>query len=132
MSHLLAPDVALRLFRGHHRVVAHAAGHAGAISLSAVTVFDLHVWVFNPRTPSRFASLYPGFIRQFQIREVTARIADEAAALTRFLAIARRARSLPHAVVAATALEHQLTLVTHDQAPFAAFPGLAFEDWTVP
>lgn len=132
MTRLLAQDTALGLFRGHRRITARAAQRAGELSLSAVTVFDIRLWLYNPRTPSHFVSEYLPFMQRFQVRDVTDRIASEAAGLTRFFPVPDRARHRVAALLAATALEHDLVLVTHDQAPFAAFPGLAFEDWTVP
>ena len=35
-------------------------------------------------------------------------------------------------LIAATALEHGLTLVTHNVADYAGVPGLSIQDWLVP
>jgi predicted nucleic acid-binding protein len=132
MSRLLAADTALNLFRGHRHTTAHAAGFAGQLSLSALTVFDIELWVLNARTASRFTSLYLPFMTQFRVLDVTQRLMSAAARLTRHLPVANRPRYRVPAVLAATALEHKLILVTHDRTPYSTFAGLTFEDWSVP
>ena len=45
----------------------------------------------------------------------------------------RRLRApIPDLLIAATALEHQLTVVTHNTQDFARIPGLTLEDWYAP
>ena len=39
---------------------------------------------------------------------------------------------VPDLLIASVALAHDLTLVTHNTADFAAIPGLRLEDWLAP
>jgi predicted nucleic acid-binding protein len=59
-------------------------------------------------------------------------IAHRAAGIGPRLRLQGRRLSLANLLVAATAVERGLTLVTHSAQTFAGIPGLVLEDWTVP
>jgi tRNA(fMet)-specific endonuclease VapC len=62
--------------------------------------------------------------------ELDQRIADTAAQM--YQTLAARGDLIPDAdlLIAATALTHGLTLVTHNTQHFSRIPGLSLEDWT--
>jgi tRNA(fMet)-specific endonuclease VapC len=132
MSYLLAQDACLRVLRRQRRTTARAQQEAGRLSISALSVFDLLVWIINPRTPSAIMSAYQTFLQQVTVRPIDAAIATRAITLGRYLASGTRVRWRVPLLIAATALELGLTLVTRQVAFYAAFPGLTVEDWSAP
>lgn len=108
-------------------------GHAGAVQrlaqllpwqLSAVTYIEL---VQGCRSKTEMAQIKKGLIMsQANILPVTPGITDKAMALIDSHALANGLQ-LGDALIAATALEHGLTLLTGNRKHFAKLPGLSLE-----
>lgn len=132
MSFLLHRDTCAAFVKHGRLVTGHFLQHRGELRISAVTVMELEIWLLNKRTPGRYLQGYGAMMQQVAVLDVNDPIAHRAATLgTQLYGRGVRITSM-NLLVAATALEHALTLVTHASRAFAAVPGLASADWLVP
>jgi tRNA(fMet)-specific endonuclease VapC len=134
---VLDTDILTLFEREHATVVARVAEHSPAeIAISVVTVEEqLSGWYAQLRQakgPERLAWAYRRlantvrFLRHAQILDF-----DEAA-IKRYEALKRlrlKVRKMD-LQIAATALEHDGTVVTRNVRDFRAIPGLTVEDWS--
>ncbi len=131
VSFLVDTDICSAHLKGVGRVVSRFRQYGGRLHISTVSVGELYSWVFRKSTPARHRDALEDLLRDFTVLEVdqeTARVFGEVRAK-----LLDRGRPLPSVdlLIAATALVHDLTLVTHNVAHFADVPGLLVEDWLV-
>ena len=129
MGFLLDTSTLSRHLRGDRRVMQRVGQHGGRLYVSAVVLAEISVW---PRLRRAKAS-------QAEVDQLLAVMhllpVDEPVAL-RFAAVAADLRNAgnplptPDLLIAATALEHDLTVVTANRRDFDPVPGLRVDDWT--
>ena len=85
-----------------------------------------------PQTPSAFLPGYRTFMNGVRVLDVTEAIARRAVGLWSRLRLGGQRVRDTDLLIAATALVHGLTLVTHATGVYANIPGLTVEDWTQP
>jgi tRNA(fMet)-specific endonuclease VapC len=132
MSFLLHRDACIAMLRRVRRVVNRATRHRGNLHVSALTILGLELWLVRPQTPSRYLPLYGPLLTDLRILAVTDAVAHRAAGLGSRLRLQGQRLSNTNLLIAATALVHGLTLVTHSTQVYANIPGLPVEDWTQP
>jgi tRNA(fMet)-specific endonuclease VapC len=132
MSFLLRHDACRDVLRQRRRVIARTASHQGSLHVSALTVLGLEQWLIRPQTPSAFLPVYREFLNGVRILDVTEAIARRAVGLWSRLRLGGQRVRDTDLLIAATALVHGLTLVTHATGVYANIPGLTVEDWTQP
>ncbi len=132
MSYLLAQDACDAWLRGRPALVARAQQNAGKLHVSALTVLRLEMGVTRYNTPSQVLTRYLSLLQAVRQLSLDDAVAHRGAQLGGHLRRAGQPLPLANLVVAATALVHGLTLVTHDAQAFAAAPGLSTVDWSVP
>jgi tRNA(fMet)-specific endonuclease VapC len=96
------------------------------LAISVITDLEVYEGVLGSRDPQRAEQAFGAFLRGADVLEVTRRVAERAAAIRRELRrqrlpIAHRAMDL---VIAATAVDHSLVLVSRNQRDYADIPGL--------
>ena len=91
---------------------------AGDIGLSVVTVEEM-VFGLSWRPSPQKQQLLRHFLDQAQIYDITRSVAERAALLRGGLRAQGVQRSVPDMLIAATALEHRLVLVTRNLRDFA-------------
>jgi tRNA(fMet)-specific endonuclease VapC len=132
MSFLLDRDTCEHWIRGAQRVANAAVQHQGRLHISAATVMALELWLLHARTPSRHLQGYGAILQQDSVVIIDEDVAHRAASVGARLT-GQRPRLTPiDLLVAATALVHGLTLVTHDLQHYARVPGLTIVDWLMP
>jgi predicted nucleic acid-binding protein len=132
MSFLIDTDVCSLFMRGNPHVVKRFFQYGGQLHVSVVTVGELYSGALRSRASPRLLSsltqllgelhiLDAGFDVAFTFGTIRASILDQ---------------GLPgpdlDLLIAATALVHDLTLVTHNTAHYASVPGLRLADWAQP
>jgi len=118
--------------RRHPLMVQRINQHQGSLFLAAPTITSLELWLVRYKTPLRHTQTAFAMLLAFTIVVLDEPIAHRAARLENALAAQRhRLQTIP-LFVAATALEHGLTLVTHETQRFAPVPGLTLADWQLP
>jgi tRNA(fMet)-specific endonuclease VapC len=134
LTHLLDTNVCIEYLRGRNALVlSRFAAHPPAdLSLCAVTTGELYYGAERSSNPAAESVRVNAFAAQY----VCLPFDDSAArvfARVRADLDARGQRIAPlDVMIAAVALAHGLTLVTHNTKDFGRIPGLPLEDWEVP
>ena len=132
MTHLLDTDTCIHLLRGNAAVVGHARQHSPAdLAISALTRYELLYGV--ERCPPAWRKKEGGKVRllleHVQILPFTGDTASHAASLRAALESAGQPIGPMDVLIAATALEYQLPIVTHNLREFQRVPGLQCLSW---
>lgn len=132
MSFILDTDTCSAYLRGHRAVFTRFVQHSGGLHVSTISVGELQVW-------ARRATASPRRLHALDrlLTETLPVIVDMDVALM-FGQI--RARLLDQGLtvpvtdmfIAASALVHDLTAVTHNTRHFSPVPDLRIQDWLAP
>ena len=130
MGFLLDTDICSFHLKGMSQVFSRVMQHAGQLHVSALTVGELYVWALRTRSTPRHREELERFLGDMQIQPVDQRVAICFGELQ--AALRDRGRPAPaiDLFIAATAISHGLTLVTHNVADYAEVPGLSVVDWS--
>ena len=132
MSFLLDTNICSAYLRRNHLVANKMIQYGGRLYVSAITAGELFTWAFRAQaSPKRLQGLMD------LLQDVTL-LSIEKDIGRRFGEI--RARPLDQGItigqmdllLSATALVHDLTLVTHNTADFVNIPGVRLQDWLIP
>ncbi|MCI0685131.1 MAG: type II toxin-antitoxin system VapC family toxin [Gemmataceae bacterium] len=132
MSFLLDTDTCSAYLRGTHLVANKMTQYSGRLFLSAIAAGELFTWAFRANaSPKRLQSLLDLLV-DVSFLPVDMDIARKFGEI--------RAQQFDQGIttgemdlfLAATALVHDLTLVTHNTADFVNVPGLRLVDWLIP
>ena len=133
MSLLLDTDTCSAYLKHRSRMQHRFVQHSGRLHISSIVLGELYTWAF------RRASSVPALqaIRSELLLQVTVIHFDEHCAEEfgrERAGLLDRGMSVPTAdlMIAATALAHNLTLVTHNTADYRHIPGLHLDDWLLP
>lgn len=131
MSFLVDTDICSAYLKQPGRLAAKFLQYQGRLHVSVVTVAELRTWVLRKQTAVARRQDLNDFLQVGTVLDVTHDMAEHCARI--------RARQLDAGTpaprldlfIAATALVHQLTVVTHNTRHFSAIEGLLVEDWLV-
>jgi tRNA(fMet)-specific endonuclease VapC len=115
-------------------VVAHANGYLtryGHFSFSSITRYEV-VRGLKAKGAARQLQQFLTFCQHSLILPVTDSVLDTAAEVWAKANVAGHPRNDADIIIAATALDHGLTLVTGNIAHFGWISGLTIEDWRQP
>lgn len=133
MTYLLDTDTCIQLLRGAKATVAHAAEHPPVdLAVSVITQYELLLGV--EKCPVAWQKKESGKVRllinQLHALPFTSETAGHAAALRAALEASGQSIGPMDVLIAATALEHDLTIVTSNLTEFRRVPGLRCEAWS--
>ena len=131
-GYLLDTDTCSHHFRGSQSVTERAANHADELHLSTVTLAELLTWTLRTNAAPKWHRLLLRFLDAAQVLHVTPEVAERCGQIRAVMYDQGHAVPIADMLIAATALVHNLTQVTHNTNPFAAVPGLVLEDWVTP
>ena len=131
-GYLLDTDTCSHHFRGSQSVTERAAIHAEELHLSTVTLAELLTWTLRTNAAPKWHRLLLRFLDAVEVLQVTPEIAERCGQIRAEMYDQGHAVPIADMLIAATALVHNLTLVTHNTKHFAAVPGLKLEDWVTP
>ncbi len=134
MKYLLDTNVCINYMRGKNPlVVRHVSAHPPAdINLCAVVVAELRYGAeASGNAPTEHAKIdaFAAPYISLAFDEVAARVFGE---IRHALSSAGKQIGPYDTMIAAIALAHDLTLVTHNTSEFSRVAGLKLEDWEVP
>jgi tRNA(fMet)-specific endonuclease VapC len=132
MSFLVDTDTCSAYLKNHPRVVSRVMLHYGALDVSVVTVGELLTWGLRANAPSSRLRIIRAFLQGVTVLEATLPVAEKFGSIRAGLLDRGITVSGTDLFIAATALVHNLTLVTHNTADYANVPGLTLEDWMTP
>ena len=132
MSFLIDTDICSAYLRNNSRVFSRFVQYGGQLQVSVITLAELAVWI------RRGASAIARTQRVQQLSRLAPAVAIDAAIADKFgevrasqLAVGQLTPPMD-LLIAATALVHNLTLVTHNVRHYASVPGLRVVDWLAP
>ena len=132
MSFVLDTDICSAYLKGNSRVHSRFIQYGGRLHVSTITVGELFVWVLRARaSPDRLQGLLD-LLDDITVLDVNRAVAQKFGEV--------RAQQLDQGLytpeldllIAATAIVHNLTLVSHNVQDFAHVPGLTVQDWLNP
>jgi tRNA(fMet)-specific endonuclease VapC len=133
MSHLLGTNICAAHLKRPAGLMHRFTQHAGGLFTSTVVLGELYAWAYHRSSPQPLLDkiendlLADVFVLDFDklCAEQFGRIRGQ------LLQLGRTVGRLD-LMIAATALIHNLTLVTHNTRDFQPVPGLRLEDWLHP
>ena len=132
MSFLLDTDICSAHFKGDRQVWQKAMQHGGQLNISAITVGELSTWASRQGVSAKRRQVLKDFLKIVNVLDV-AQIVGEKIEKIRAAMIDTGQRPPDFdLLIAATALVHNLTLVTHNTKDFTNIAGLRLDDWIVP
>lgn len=132
MSFLLDTMICSAYLKGSPTVFPRFLQYGGRLAVSTITVGELSVWAHRSRASAdRLRSLH-GMLDDVTVLDVTVDVAMTFGTVRAELL--DRGRPVPQLdlFIAATALVHDLVLVTHNVRDFAEIPDLTVIDWLEP
>ena len=132
MSFLLDTDLCSAHLRGERSVFSKFVQHSGQLHVSAITVGELYSWVLRSKAPPDRLQLLQRFLMGANFLPINAEVAHRFGVLRAELFDKGLPTMSTDLFIAATALVHNLTLVTHNARHFQNVPDLSVEDWLVP
>lgn len=133
MSFVLDTDICSAHLKGDGRVHTRTVQHSGGIYMSILTLGELYTWA--NRDPDRSAARIDAIgdlLSDVQVLQVDQQIAFVFGATRAELLGRGRVVDVVDLFIAATALEFNFTVVTHNVKHFQDVPGLRIEDWLAP
>ncbi len=131
MTYLLDTNTCSAFLRGNQQVFSHVMQYLGRSAVSTITVGELLTWGYRSKS-QRWLSPSRKFLSNLVIYDVTDDVADRFARTRADLLDQVRPTPEMDSFIAATAIVHDLTLVTHNLQDFQHVPGLKIADWTIP
>jgi tRNA(fMet)-specific endonuclease VapC len=106
--------------------------YTGRLHISAVTVGELFTWALRTNAPPQRLQSLLDFLNDVTVLDVTEQVGRKFGEVRAALFDAGKPAPEMDLLIAATALVHNLTLVTHNVRDFANVPGLTVQDWLNP
>ena len=127
---LLDTNSLIFFFRGEGRVAQRLLATAPAeVALPAIVVYELEVGVAASKAPERRRRQLGQLLELVAVVPFGRREARSAAEVRASLEAAGRPIGPLDTLIAATALAHRATLVTHNRRELTRVPGLRLDDW---
>lgn len=129
MSFLLDTDICSAHLKGDQRIFTRLVQHSGGLFISVLSLAELYSWALRRDATGRRLEALEQMISDLKVLHVDAEIARNGGELRAGLLDRGRPIATVDVVIAATALTHDLTVVTHNVKHFADVPGLRIQDW---
>jgi predicted nucleic acid-binding protein len=132
MSFLLDTDTCSAYLKNDRRVHSRFMLHFGGLSTSVITIGEVLTWALRAKAPLTRIHGVQDLVKAVDVLDLDLLVAQRfgeirADLFDRGLVVAEM-----DLLNAATAIVHNLTLVTHNTQNYANIPGLALDDWLVP
>lgn len=132
MSFLIDTDICSAHLKQKGVVTNRFLQYLGGLHISTITLCELYVWALRAKSPPHRLNGLREMLVDINVLDVTVPIAEKFGELQAKLLDAGRGAPGMDLVIAATALVHDLTLVTHNVKDFVAVPDLRGVDWLTP
>ena len=132
MSFLIDTDTCSAYLKGERRVWGRFMQYAGRLHVSTVTVGELYTWALRASAPPKRLSDLEDLLNGMTIIPLAMAEARSFGEVRAALFDAGTPAPEMDLLIAATALVHGLTLVTHNTQHYANVPGLGLDDWLIP
>jgi tRNA(fMet)-specific endonuclease VapC len=129
MSFLVDTDIVSAHLRSGGELTSRFLQYTGGLNLSVISLGELFTWTLRKNTPTRHHEALLNLLEEFHVLDVTADVVQVFGAVRADLRDQGIAVFEMDMLIAATALLHDLTLVTHNARHFEKIPGLRLVDW---
>ena len=129
MSYLVDTDIISAHLRGAGVVTNRFLQYSGRLHVSVVTLAELKAWVLRKQTAHRFRQGLDLLLRDFVVLPVDEAVADRSGEVGADLHDRGTTLATPDLLIGATALVHDLAMVTNNVQHFTRVPGLTVVDW---
>ncbi len=132
MSFLLDTDVCSAHLKGNRAVSSRFLQCSGRLHVSVLTVSELYTWAKRSGAPPARLVAIGDMLMAARLIDVNREVAERAGELRAALLDQGKPMPAMDLFIAATALVHGFTLVTHNARHFQNVRHLALEDWVAP
>lgn len=129
MKYLVDTNVCSDFLRRRGEAGQRFLDHAGELAVSVITVGELRTWAYRRRAKGSLQAGIDSLLTQVAVLPIDMDVADRFGQLRASLFDAGRPTPELDLLIAATAIVHDLTLVTHNTRDFADIPGVRLDDW---
>ena len=129
MNYLLDTNICSAYIKGDATVWNRFIQYSGGIALSVITVGELWTWATRAKNGPRVHRAVGEFIELVDVIDIDLQVALRFGELRARLFDAGTPMPDMDGLIAATALVHNLTLVTHNTVDFQNVDGLRIVDW---
>ncbi len=126
---LIDTDVCSAHLRNVGRVSSKFVQHSGLLHISALTLGELLSWTLRSNSPSKYHQGLLELLSDMTVLDVNQAAAWKFGHVRAGLLDRGRPIASVDLMIAATALVHGLTVVTHNTRHFSMVPGVTVEDW---
>ena len=132
MSFLLDTDICSGYLKGNHQLWQRFQQYGGRLHISVITAGELFTWCLRASASPKQLQGVEDLLKTVTIHEVSLDVSRKFAELRAARLDAGQGTRDMDLLIAATALVHNLTLVTHNVQDFTDLPGLVVDDWLAP
>jgi tRNA(fMet)-specific endonuclease VapC len=132
VSFILDTDICSAFLKGNPVVWQHCMLHTGQLSVSVITVAELFTWALRAKAPPKRLQKLLDFLADVPVLDITAEVARRFGELDAGMLDAGKRSPPMDLLIAATAILHNLTVVTHNVKDFSHVTGLTAVDWLNP
>ena len=132
MSFLLDTDTCSAHLKQRGSVTNRFLQYTGQLYVSVITIGELRTWATRAGAPAGRGRGVDAMLADVTVLTVTVAEANKFGELRAGLLDIERPTPEIDLWIAATALVHDLTLVTHNLRDFSHIPGLRLDDWLIP
>jgi tRNA(fMet)-specific endonuclease VapC len=129
---LIDTDICSAYLKDDPTVVNRVMLHYGGLEVSAITAGELMTWAMRAKTPAARRQGVRDLLQGVAVLDVTLPVAERFGEIRAELIDRGLRVEEMDLFIAATALVHNVTLVTHNTADYANVPGLTVVDWLAP
>ncbi|WP_442481353.1 type II toxin-antitoxin system VapC family toxin [Aeoliella sp. SH292] len=106
--------------------------HSGRVSVSVVTAAELQTWTHRSNAPASRVAAIADLLAEVHVLDLDFATADTFGRVRAKQLDAGALSPTFDLLIAATAITHNLTHVTHNTVDCSKIPGLTFVDWLAP
>lgn len=129
MKYLVDTDWVVDYLKGKSPIVEHLKALASdGLAVSLITYGEIYEGIYFGRDPQRHEVGFASFLRGVSVLPLNRAIMRQFARVRGDLRSKGQLFGDPDLLIAATALHHNLTLLTHNSRHFARIPGLCVDD----
>ncbi len=129
MNFLIDTNICSAYLKGEHSVWNRFVQHTGGLAISVITAGELWTWVKRGKASASSQQSIAAFIDLVEVVDVDLEIALRFGELRAHLMDVGSPMPDMDALIAATSLVHNMTLVTHNTSDFKAVKDLRVVDW---
>ena len=129
MNFLIDTNICSAYIKGNHGVWSRFLTHSGGIAISVITAGELWTWAQRSKTRDAIRVAVTDLLQSMHVIEFDMEAALRFGELRAQMLDAGTPIPDMDTIIAATALLHNLTLVTNNTKDFLPVPGLKLVDW---